>query len=364
MTHDPLYAVDESSHVLCPGLYRVLLQKFPGGVRIANQGESCVMTSRPKAGGVVYTAITHSGEYYRINCPYCRDTRYRLWVNHMFGQLDGNGREMRFLANCYNEDCLSKEQHRRHFTDLVLGFQNYGSRRQAPFAIQPGEWVDPTQMGVAEMPGQIIPMFQLAQAAPDHAAVDYLCRQRRYTQQMLAKYELGYCTYAPKYPAATNRIIIPIRMNGVLVGWQARYIGSTDWRTTPKYYGLPGMRKRMMLYNYDTAKNCPFVVVVEGATDAHVVGDPCVAILGKSLSTYQATTLLSTWPGKPIILIFDPEARDEMAKTTEELRDNGAVVVEIILPGENDCGDYDRRELWNIIYSQTAAMGVRLPQVA
>ena len=73
---------------------------------------------------------------------------------------------------------------------------------------------------------------------------------------------------------------------------------------------------------------------------------------------------MSTWPGKPIILIFDPEARDEMAKTTEELRDNGAVVVEIILPGENDCGDYDRRELWNIIYSQTAAMGVRLPQVA
>ena len=361
---DQLYHVDESRLVLCPDLYNSLRNNFPGGVIVANQGEGCTQSSVRRPDGTLFTSIHYSGEYYRVNCPFCKDTRHRLWVNHMYGQPDANGRAMGFMATCYNEQCLDDYSNRQRFQRVVFGFRNVNERRRSAFVVQQGEWVDPTQLGKVEPPGDVIPLRQLAMAMPDHAACEYLCRQRRYSLHALDHYEIGYCTYSPRYPAATGRIIFPIRMNRELVGWQARYIGTADWRTTPKYYGLPGMRKRLMLYNYDNAKNKPFVVVVEGATDCHVVGDTSVALLGKKLSPYQSTYLLSTWESKPIIMVLDPDAQEESRGAVADLRENGAVVVEVVLPGDHDCGDYDRATLWNIIHAQSRARGVILPVVA
>ncbi len=358
---DQLYQIDESRHTLCPELYTQLRANFPGGVIIANQGEGCSLSSSRKGDGSIFTSIHHSGEYYRVNCPFCRDTRHRLWVNHMFGQSDANGRAMRFLATCYNESCLDDFSNRKRFNDVIFGFRNANERRTQRFALNQGEWIDPTNLAPVEVPGQVIPMSQLARSMPNHVAVDYMVRQRHYSLQMLDHYEIGYCTYAPRFPEAAGRIIFPIRMNGQLVGWQARYIGTTDWKVTPKYYGMPGMRKRVMLYNYDKAKDKPFVVIVEGPTDCHVVGDTGVAIMGKNLSQYQSVLTLNTWTSKPIVLIFDPDAREEMQATVADLRENNAVVVEVVLPGEYDCGDYDRRTLWNIIHAQANQMGVILP---
>lgn len=361
---DQLYTIDESRLVLCPELYNILRNNFQGGVRIANQGEGCTQSSSWRQDGTLFTSIHHSGEYYRVNCPFCRDTRYRLWINHMYGQSDANGRSMKFLATCYNDErCLDDYENRRKLDRIIFGFRNVSERR-IPFGLNQGEWIDPSQMVKAEPPGQVIPMSQLARSMPDHPAVQYLVHQRRYSLASLDRYEIGFCTYAPRYPAAAGRIIFPIRMNRELVGWQARYIGTTDWRHTPKYYGLPGMRKRLMLYNYDNAKDKPFVVMVEGVTDVHVVGDTSVGLLGKNMSIYQSTMALSTWTGKPFILLLDPDARDEMRSTVENLISNGVVVVEVYLPDGYDCGDYDRRTIWNIIHTQTRARGVVLPEIA
>ena len=363
--NDQLYTPpDERNHVLCPELYGILRANFPGGVIIANQGEACARSTRHRADGSRFTDINYSGEYYRVNCPFCRDTRHRLWVNHMFGQPDIEGRPMRFLATCYNEGCLGEPAHRAAFNNVVYGYRNANQRRQPAFQVFEGQWIDPNQQVVVEMPGQLLPLSQLARAMPGHEAVQYLCGQRRYTTSMLDKYEIQYCTYAPRYPEAAGRIIFPIRYEGRLTGWQARYIGTADWRVIPKYYGMPGMRKRFMLYNYDIAKNMPFVCVVEGVTDCHVLGDAGVAILGKTLSRFQAELLVNTWGNKPILLIFDPDAREEMRATVTDLRECGAIVLEIVLPGEHDCGDYDPRTLWNIIYAQAAAAGIVLPMVA
>lgn len=360
---DNLYPIDESRHVLCSELYSQLLANFPGGIIIANQGEGASLSSGHR-NGERYTSFTHSGEYYRANCPFCRDARHRLWVNHMYGQPDHNGRAMRFLATCYNEDCLSDYANRMAFNQVIFGFRNANERRQRYFHVEQGEWIDPSVMGVAEVPGTVIPMGQLSRSIPDHEAVRYMCGERRYTSHMLDHYEVSYCTYAPKFPEAAGRIIFPIRMRGQFVGWQARYIGTTDWKVTPKYYGMPGMRKRVMLYNYDNAKAAPFVVLVEGVTDCHVVGDTCCAILGKNLSRYQLDLVVQTWGGKPIILILDPDAREEMRSAVNDLREARQIVVEIILPEGYDCGDYDRRTLWNIIHLQARNMGVILPQIA
>ncbi len=360
--NDPLYTVDESRQSLCPDLYNRLLKRFPGGVVMANHGESFIQqTSYDANQGRYYTHVLHSGEYYRVNCPFCGDTKKRLWVNHAYNQLDANGREMRFLATCYNENCLSDFEKWKRFNDVIYGFQNAQNRNQSPFAVYEGIIEDPSKP--AQMPGPVCQEVALLPAA--HKAVQYMCGERRYSRDMLTRYQISYCAQAhPQYRAAQDRIVFPIVMDEKLVGWQCRYIGDADWHVTPKYYGLPGMRKRNMLYNFDRAKHMPFVVVVEGPTDVHVIGDAAVAVLGKHLSRYQVQRLVSTWEGKPIVMLFDSDARDEMRGAVQDLvnyRQNP--VVEVELHEGFDPGDYDQITLWNTIHARARDRGINLPAV-
>lgn len=361
MTDDPLFPLSGRRRALNPMLYNQLRTICPGGVLFANEGMGCLTSSGRKFDGTLFTMFQYSGEYYRVNCPFCRDTKHRLWVNHMFGQPDANGRPMYFLATCYNEACLEKYENRRVFIDRIFQLQN-SNERAAAFPLEAAEWVDdPSSLLTAEPPGQLIPMTQMALTMPDHHAVQYMYGQRRYTNDMLDRYSVSYCPVSERWPTASDRIIFPIVMNGQMIGWQARYIGTTDWKFTPKYYGLPGMRKRLMLYNYDWAKQLPFVVVVEGPTDCNVVGDAGVALLGKSLSPYQAQLLMSTWERKPIIFILDPDAKSEMEGIVRDLQMAGGIVCNIELPDDRDCGDYDSQELWRLIYHRTSQMGIHLP---
>jgi len=125
---------------------------------------------------------------------------------------------------------------------------------------------------------------------------------------------------------------------------------------------MPGMRRRQILYNYDNAKQYSFVVVVEGPTDAHRVGGPCVALLGKSISAPQREMLIKTWVGKPILFMLDPEAHEEMQGLVYEIamERRTAPVIGITLPEGADPGEWDTAALWNYIYAQAAAQRVTL----
>lgn len=148
MSNDPLY-VRPSSSVLCPELYDRLTTTFGGGVLIANQGMACTTQTSRITGGGTYTSLLYAGEYYRVNCPFCSDTRHRLWINHMYGQPDANGWPMTFLAHCYNEHCLENQANRQIIENAVLKFRN-ANQRGAAFALQQGEWVDPLNHAKAE----------------------------------------------------------------------------------------------------------------------------------------------------------------------------------------------------------------------
>jgi len=127
---------------------------------------------------------------------------------------------------------------------------------------------------------------------------------------------------------------------------------------------LPGMRKRNMLYNFDNARDKPFVVVVEGPTDVHAIGDTSVAVLGKHMSRFQISRLVDTWDQKPIILIFDPDAKEEMRSSLNDLVNMGRnPVVEVDLPDGFDPGDYDKQTLFNIIHARAREVGIELPAV-
>ena len=352
----------DRERALCPELYRILREHFRGGVQFANEGESMQHTMVRGPDNRWQLHVHASGEYYRVNCPFCNDTRHRLWINHMFGAPDPDGRRMSFLAYCYNEQCMNSFANRRRLLDLIWGFRNANAREY--MTVEPGR-VEPVEMGPAEPPGDLI---RLQQLPADHKAVQYMCGQRRYTWQMLDRFQAAYCVRAnPRYAAAYDRIVFPVYFDGVMVGWQCRFIGDCDWGALniPKYYTRPGMKKSQILYNFDIARHQPLVVVTEGFTDVHRIGDCGVALLGKTMSPVQRGLLCTTWPDAPIVLLLDPDAEDALAGIIVEItRTRRAPVVPIRLPDGRDPADYERDALWNVIHYQARQLGVQLPQVA
>ncbi len=344
---------------LCPGLYNLLRERY-GDVQIAMPGEAFQANAyRDTITGRIKYMIHSPGEYYRINCPYCRDQRKRLWVSHMYGQFDADGRRITHLTHCYNENCFSKYENRKAFEDRLFGLINRDMRGQVQaFQVLPGS-VDPTELRQAQPPGTLVPVNDLPM---DHKAVQYL-QQRRYSSTLCLKYRISYCvSAAQQYFAAADRLVFPIYFNNQMVGWQCRYIGDLNWSAAgiPKYYTMPGFHKRLCLYNYDTARQKSFVVLVEGLTDVHAVGDNAVALLGKTMSFRQQLLLLQLPPGTPFIILLDADAQAE----AEAIQDVLAMapgqhpVVQVQLPGDLDPADYDRPTLWNIIQAQAASRGV------
>ncbi len=346
---------------LRPELFRRLEQRF-GDVAIAREDEDleCRITSEPgdfdDQGRLrKKLEILAPGEAYRINCPFCTDTRRRLWINHMWGFKDEEnpGVSYMWLVNCFNASCTKAYHIRKQLYAMVFDDVGYGQRPAGDF-IQKGVR-RPTELVAVEPPGRIARVGYLP---PEHPACRYL-RERGYDpREVYARYWVGYCVEAPPaYPLVTNRLVIPIYMNKKLVGWQARLLGTPSSKHIPKYYNLPNMPKLQMVYNLDKAKDYPYVVITEGVTSAWRYGPQAVAILGKKLSTPQAQKILGTWSDRFIFCMLDGSARDENQAMCDLLSINHPRVACIDLPPDKDPGDCTRDYLRGAVAQVAASKG-------
>jgi len=360
MSHDG----DQASTPLTPGLYHLLDERF-GSVQLANEGERMIARpGRKDRLGRRKMSIDHAGEYYRINCPFCNDTRRRLWINHCYGQEDiVSNYPITWLAVCYNDDCLTESDNRERLFDLIFGFKNRNARARLTRVVRKGE--EPKRLFETTLPGLVVPLDQLGRR---HSAVQYL-EERGYDVAHLAMtYGIGYCQEASsQFPAAGGRIIIPIWMRGKLVGWQGRYVGDLKWKVAgvQKYYNLPGMAKKLMLYNVDRAEKTKsrIVVLVEGVTSVWATGAETVALLGKTLSYQQQQLIEVSWGERDalVVVILDDEAQKQAVKVVDQLGECfGKRVVNVCLPKGKDPGDYDREVTWGFIEAAATAQGIDL----
>lgn len=352
--------------LLCPELFHRLSRRIPGGGRVgvANSGEAATGYAGYAFGrNDRRFVVTSWGETYRVNCPFCSDTRGRLWVPHMYGQPDpaDTRRSGDFYGICFNDECLTSRDNRRALWEMVYGLRNRNARFDPPQLDLDGAIRLDGRLIERPLPGVCEPLVQLADT---HPALFYLLHTRRFSLQHAAHYQLHYCHSGGETPLAAGRIIAPIVMHGRQVGWQGRTPGEPHNKTTPKYYGCPGMPKRQMLYNYDRALGKPFVVVFEGWTDVLRLGDCSLALLGKTLTTQHRYLLEAGWPNRePIVFCLDPDAYEESQLAIHELAARGTnPVVSIRLPDGWDPADFDRDPLWTIIRTQAAERGVRLPE--
>lgn len=345
---------------LNPTLYGLLRQEF-SNVRIAHEGDAMtkqyVVNYDVDPPRLKLATPEHGcGEYYRVNCPYCYDTRGRLWINHLWGVWDPIVQSYNlWLGVCYNQMCLQDPDVRQDLFKRIYSFKNV-DQRSDPIEILPGKIEEPLRE--VTYPGDWILLKDLNR---DHRAVQYLW-SRGYDYETFEKYKLAYCERAlPEYRAAEDRIIIPVFMYDLLVGWQCRYIGEEDWKNTyiPKYYNMPGMKRRQILYNYDTAKAEPYVVLVEGVTSAWNLGNKAVSLLGSSLAKTQLEAIIGTWRVAVILMDGDEAGREATQTIYDDLR-RYITCIKVKLPEGRDPAGLDREFLWMLIKSQAKSEGLDL----
>lgn len=336
---------------LNPQLYQALERVF-GRVEVVHPGAKMVATYAPGPNGRLQKRAISPGEYYKVSCPYCNDTRLRLWISHCWGVRDWKtGTRHRWMAICYNEDCLAREDNR---VDLI--------RRTAWYHREAGAGHVQVLTGRAEPAGKPIPLprdfLRLDDLDENHPAREYV-RARRFDPDVLARvWQVGF-SHEPRLMAWSGRLVVPFFRPGEeeVWGWQGRRIVDGSLAEGPKYYTVGGFKKSHLLYGLERArKGDGPVLVCEGVTDVWRAGKDAVALLGKSASQEQMRLIRKHLRGRPLVVALDSDARDEAKQLVEDLRSwrarslrpDSARVVRLRLPAGDDPCDLQRKELWRL----------------
>lgn len=343
--------------MLNPVLYSLLLSKF-SSVRVCNQGQELVgryltdpISNRP------VLEIDARGETYCINCPNCNDTRNRLYVNYKYGVTDQvTGNDNRYMVRCFNEECFKKDSNLyNQLYTTIFGLENRQTRN---ITLVKGTRpiVQSSSLEECESPGDLTYLIDLPST---HPAIKFLIQDRNYNLQDLHNHwNITYCEKAiSRYKTATNRIIIPIIQKSKWVGWQARYIGDIDFKTTkiPKYFTLPTLPKRLILYNLDVAKNQNLGIVCEGPTSCWSLYPYGMAILGKQATLQQQRLLIEYFKNKTLVILLDGDARADANRLETLLKPYIPKLVRVDLPTDRDPGSYysNKQELFDLINKTT-----------
>lgn len=256
---------------------------------------------------------------------------------------------------------------------------------------------------VPDWVGETVPLHELPD---DHPAIVYL-KDRGYDPLALERQmDACYCIKAkPVDPAVgrfyrrlpggmtaspQGRIVLSVLMNGVRWGYQSRMIdrkvngqyfvwgddeawhlisvANPDGTITelfprteanpngfdpPKYLNATGSERNKLLMGYDAAveansgrdASSTFCVLCEGPLDAAKLGSPAIAILGKSLSDFQADALAKQFNEICTVMDNDEAGRQCLNRIRAKMRERGRHVHNVPVPGNvKDAGDLSYEE--------------------
>lgn len=309
---------------------------------------------------IVHDVISQ-GEFYRLNCPFCGDTRKRLNISHRWCvEDDRTGSKNSFMFHCFNEECQSKNRD--------SGVTNFRWLYDRIFSKLPGQQLSPLRLnrsrakpkqesGPVSLPGPHWRLDDLARDHPNHEAVQYL-ENRLYCPSYLgSQFGVGFCPYVydMRDTMACRRIVVPVVFRGELATWTARYLGDPPDKMTPKWLHRRGTSTGRLLYNFDRGIQHQTWVLVEGPGDVWSFGTQAMAIFGKAIRSPQVE-LLSRMasPDTTVVILLDPSwAPDDLKNRREHhiertfARLNNVFglhgrVLKVYLPGDRDPGSTDR----------------------
>ena len=337
--------------VLCPELY-FKLKKLFGQVHVNNRGVGMVM--RPSSNGERPTSIVN-GEYYRVCCPFCKETRHRLYINHRWF-------EYRHMANCFNETaCTRGELGKLNLDQLHMWLFNTSSKITLSVVDKPMSSEFIASLTEFRAPERLTRLSELSR---DHDAIKYV-ESRGYNSAILDKYlGVGWIDDMA-IPTLKERLYIPIFQGPKLMGYQARIIYDDPLKKKQKYMNPVGMKKSTLLYNIDNAKLQPMVVVCEGPIDVWSIGPAGIAIFGSDCSGSQLALIGENFNGKPIVIALDGDVAYKAESLVDKLQ-QAAPRSKIIRPRmekHEDPGTL-RMELWRRLQSHFQDIGETMPDVS
>lgn len=313
-----------------PKLYHAMKQIFGETPKIVNEGEPCHLSNVyaeyqfvPRTQNLL-AACTKGGEQYAVCCPFCGDTRQRLYISHMwdteFVQANVRYHCSDQLMHCFNENCTANPEHRTKLInslreaignmveipeDDMGSSEIYHGDELANQCLYPAEAKD---LDDPNTPKEVLQYLRERGFDPTEL-------QRVWGVQWLVRYGKF------SHPI----LVIPVVQNDEYWFWQGRLVpinGHVDGEVErdpatgklfPKYYFPHGVKKAWALYNLDKSRTHDTVFIAEGVTDAWAIGQGSVARFGKSLSSAQVQLLVDQCFGKHIIIVpdmDDPQALD------------------------------------------------------
>jgi len=347
-------------YVLNPTLLSLIERANFGPVHVINRGDPIQGYYEKQADGTERLVILERGESYITDCPFCNDNRQRLSVNHYFGVKDPRtGYYNKNLWKCYNEECQSQFVNRQKLYDLIFSVHvGPSAMKIRPPRVAPKRAV---KLEPCEFPGMMVKLTELDY---DHPARTYLETDRAFDlDELVDLWEIGFALHMParqRGAMAQGRIIIPVYQDGVMVGWQARYVGEADWKAIgqPKY--LTYYPKSQVVYGLDRTKDSPYIVLVEGCTDVWRFGPGAVAQFGHDLSPHQAELVCKVIGDRPFVIMpdmDDPKSVDFFYKSAGRLRERGYKGVTAVapLPKGKDPANLTRAKLHKIVQQSIEA---------
>lgn len=164
-------------------------------------------------------------------------------------------------------------------------------------------------------------------------------RERGIGPKKAHRYGLGWCEDG----YFKDRMVVPVMSDGEVQFFVARYMKAKPPKGVKKTLYPKGAKPGRFLFNYDRAKFCETIRIVEGALDAIHVGKSAVASFGTTLSQYQLELLMRT-AAKEIVIMWDRDAIDKAKALADRLADLWKVRV-VELPDARDPDEHSLEDL-------------------
>jgi hypothetical protein len=324
--------------VLNHELHAVLSDIFKGEVEVINPGEpGTVLYDRES--GKYYARPTDTSQQFRVNCPFCGDTRGRLFISYLVGaDLRHRGQFVRThrLLYCQNENCRTYDLYKQIKEGL----------KEPPTIIVP-KTVEKARVDI-KLPA---PNFPINSPKAHQGPAKYMESRGFDLEELSVKYGVRTCAKISDVEHLGQMILFPYYDGDKLTFWQARMCYDPDNKRMPKYYFPPGAHKSEVVYNRYNALTEQMVVITEGVLDAIRVGDSGVAIFGKHPSVAQTRIMSRAFRRKMGVLMLDADADKEATKWYEKYKGDALFEKGLFICRleKGDPADHTRDELWDLI---------------
>lgn len=194
-------------------------------------------------------------------------------------------------------------------------------------------WSD--QDAVVPLPDEFIP----ARVGHRWRDLPAYFRERGIGPKRAVRYGIGWCEDG----YFRDRLVVPVTRDGDVMFFVARYMAARPPKGMKKTLYPKGAKPGRYLFNFERARHCHTIRIVEGVLDAVHIGRTAVATFGTSMSQYQLELLMRT-AAREVVIMWDRDAIDKARDLAVRLADLWRVRV-VELPDARDPDEHTIEDL-------------------